>query len=220
VDIDQLTFTMDAETVFEENAGTRVELDRFYFNVYAHVNDPPNEQNYYLWRTSGIFEYFTKPQGDAPCMYCFCWAPISPLIDHVSVFSDRNVDGGSFKQKIAHILYDRDTKFLATAHQLAINENAFRFWNSLFEQQTSVGSIFDPTPQQIKGNLENVADAKEVVLGFFTAASVNSQKLMIRRGEEAAQRSIKDPHLFPVWVGDCRQFYDGASIIKPIEFYD
>jgi hypothetical protein len=136
------------------------------------------------------------------------------------VFSDRNVDGGPFKQKVGHILYDRDTKFLVTAHQFAITERAYHFWNSIYMQQTSVGSIFDPTPQRIKGNIEKADEENKVALGFFTTASVHSQKLLIRRGEEAKRLKIKDSHLLPVWVGDCRQFYDGSTIIKPAEFYD
>jgi hypothetical protein len=220
VSIDGLTFTMDDEIVIDQSSGSRVELKRFYFNVYANVNDPSDEKNYYLWQTSGTFEYFTLPVGDAPCMYCYCWATFAPLIDHVSVFTDQYVDGGAFKHQIAHILYDRDTKFLARAHQFSIGERAYHFWNNIYKQQTTVGSIFDPMPQRIKGNVYREGDPGEVVLGFFTAAAVSSHQLLIKRGVEAARLGIKDPYLKQPTVGDCRPLYNNVTHIKPAEFYD
>lgn len=220
VGIERLSFTVEDEIVIDESSGTRAEFNRFYFDVYAHVNDPAKTKNYYMWRTVGTFEYFTIPPGDAPCMYCYCWATVSPLIDHVSVASDEYVDGGTFRHKIGRILYNRDTKFLTHAYQFTINEKAYRFWNGIYKQQTTVGSIFDPAPQRISANLYRADDADEIVLGFFTAATLSASQLMIRRGDEAARLGIKDPHLLQPAVGDCRNLYSNVTHIKPAEFYD
>jgi hypothetical protein len=220
VDIQSLSFTLEQKTRIEENGGTVLELQQYFFDVYVTVNDLPNISNFYLWRAYGTFEYQTKPVGDGQCLYCFCYAPLYPLLPYVNVFSDKHVDGGSIYKQVAAIKYDRKTGFLTKLAQFSITKEAYVFWNNVHEQQSNVGSIFDPAPTQIRGNVYNPDNTNEQVLGFFTTASISRKHLLIKRGLEADKAKIHESNLLPLEIGDCRPLYAGATHIKPIEFYD
>lgn len=218
VPINDLTFNITRETRIEESSGSFLELESYYFNVQVNTHDPHDEKNYFLWRSYGTFEYMTLPIGDAPCEYCDCWAPIAPLLPYVPVMSDAEVSGGLLSKKIASIKYDRATPFLTKVYQFSLMPDAFRFWNSMASQQTSVGTIFDPIPEPIQGNLVNIDNNSEIVLGFFTTAGVSQKHLLIDRGQEAQQLNITESNLIKPEVGDCRLLYKNATHIKPPEF--
>ena len=69
--------------------------------------------------------------------------------------------------------------------QLAISKQEFEFWNKLKIASEDVGNIFGTQPFSIKGNIKNVDDEKEPVLGYFQTGSVSSQRLYIDRKEAA-----------------------------------
>lgn len=220
VAIYDISFTMDKSLVIEKTPAGTVDFERYFFNVNVHVQDPQEQENYYLWKTSGTFEYLTLPFGDAPCNFCYCWASKSTLLDNVNVLSDKFINGTTFNRKVGSILYDRDTKYLANITQFSINKSAFNFWDKINVQQTTKGGIFDSTPFSIPTNLYREGHAEESVFGFFTVASVTKGKIMINRGREAAKRSIKDPNLIQPIVVNCLELYPQTTHIKPDDFYE
>jgi hypothetical protein len=220
VPIDSMSYTVSQETVIENQGGTILELKSYFFNVHVSVADPNSENNFYLWRARGTFEYITLPPGDAPCQYCYCYAPLYPLTSVVNVRSDEHVNGGEIYRKVASIKYDRNTAFLTTVDQFSISPKAYGFWKRVADQQASVGSIFDPAPAAIRGNVYKESDMEEVVLGYFTVASIGRKHLLIDRGKVAKALGLVDSNLIPPGTGDCRLLYNNATHIKPVEFYD
>lgn len=218
VPIQGLTFDVTQETTIEESSGSYLDLKSYFFNVRVQTADVPNERNYFLWRALGTFEYVTLPVGDAPCTYCYCWAPVYPMLSYIPVMSDRDVQDGILEKKVGAFKYDRNTPFYTKVFQYSLTPEAYRFWNSVSVQQTNVGTIFDPAPEQIFGNIFNTSNSNEVVLGYFTAAGISEKGLLVHRGREAQQRNIKEPNLIVPEIGDCRLLYKGATHIKPSEF--
>ncbi|HZI25111.1 MAG TPA: hypothetical protein VFD46_08545, partial [Chryseolinea sp.] len=43
----------------------------------------------------------------------------------------------------------------------------------------SLGSLFDPLPSQVIGNIKNKNDASQPVLGYFTGGSVTKKRIFI-----------------------------------------
>jgi hypothetical protein len=218
--IDTMSYTVSQETVIENQGGTVLELKSYFFNVHVSVSDPSSESNFYLWRARGMFEYITIPPGDAPCQYCYCYAPLYPLTSVVNVRSDEHINGGEIYRKVASIKYDRKTAFLTTVDQFSISPDSYGFWQHVADQQASVGSIFDPAPAAIRGNMYRESDLNEIVLGNFTVASVSQKHLLIERDKVGKAMGLVDSNLIPPGTGDCRLLYNNATHIKPPEFND
>lgn len=219
VSIESLAFTLDkVDDIVNTGSGGYMKIPRYYFNVSANINDPEEAQNFYLWKSVGVFEYLTIPPGDAPCNFCKCWTSLSPLVGNVNVLSDQYINGGSFSVKVGSILYDRNTNFLTRLHQFSITGSAFQYWNAISNQQRNSGTIFDPAPGNITGNIKNVDQENDEALGYFTTASVSYNKLLIDRGFEARKLNIKESNLIPPGAGDCRLIYKDATHIKPVDF--
>jgi Domain of unknown function (DUF4249) len=55
--------------------------------------------------------------------------------------------------------------------QNSITEKAYTYWKEINEISFQVGSLFDVTPAYVKGNIYNVNDKDEKVLGYFEVAA-------------------------------------------------
>ena len=47
----------------------------------------------------------------------------------------------------------------------------------------SLGTLFDPQPSIIRGNISNVNDESEVVLGYFDAASIQEKRIFVNSND-------------------------------------
>ena len=65
--------------------------------------------------------------------------------------------------------------------QLTLNKTAYDFWNRLIELEDNVSWLYAMQPYQIRGNIKNVSDESEPVLGYFMAAGVDEQRVYVER---------------------------------------
>lgn len=105
--------------------------------------------------------------------------------------------------------------------QYAISETAYNYWKDVKDQQDNVGSIFDPPPTQILGNLQ-LTQSDEPVLGYFEVAAITSKRIMIDSSyfktppaaTFAACYPIDPSATPPAWCIDCSVLLN-SSRIKP-----
>ena len=160
--------------------------------------------------------------------------PSVPTECYISEKGDLNfniLSGSDFsKQKIeAHPLnfmqlnYRYNIKYSYNLKQYAISKEAHEFFRLIKDQLTSTGSIFDPIPSKILGNLYNINDSNEIVLGYFGAFGVSSKRIFISRNEmpkNFLQDSIRNCfyppplELPPDYCFDCT-LLPGSSQVKP-----
>ncbi len=69
------------------------------------------------------------------------------------------------------------TNYNLTVRQYNINKEAYDFWRKVKGQEINTGTIFDPLPSQINGNIYNINDPDEIIFGFFSAASVVEREI-------------------------------------------
>lgn len=63
--------------------------------------------------------------------------------------------------------------------QYALQENEYRFWESLQESNEELGGLFDKQPANVLGNITNVTSSGEVVLGYFSAAGFREERIFL-----------------------------------------
>jgi hypothetical protein len=201
------------ERMITNSEGNPVVDKQYGFLLSVVVDDPSTERNYYRWMANGIFEFYSI--NDDPAIN-HCWAPIFQLENVVTVKDDRYVNGNQFKHDVSIIPYERETKFLARVSQFSMTKEAFDFWYGVSKQQTGTGSIFDPAPGRVKGNMFNANDEKDVVFGYFGASAITKDSIMINRFD-ASGRVSPSPRIAPEG-GDCRDHVPFATNVRPPGF--
>lgn len=63
--------------------------------------------------------------------------------------------------------------------QYALTPDAFNYWQQLKKNTEQLGSIFDPQPSEIQGNIHSVSNPSESVVGYISAGSVSQKRIFI-----------------------------------------
>ena len=165
--------------------------------IIAQVDDPAEENNYYFWRNaSSMYILETRPDLYRPpatdanpnppvtpkpcCISCFR----TEIPDNRSIFleSDDNFNGLTTNIPVAYIEDDGKrfvNKFRIDVKQLGISQDAYRFLRLVQQQTETSGSIFDPPPATIRGNVVSLDNPEEVVLGYFIAAGESIKRIYV-----------------------------------------
>ncbi|MBC8111978.1 MAG: DUF4249 domain-containing protein [Verrucomicrobia bacterium] len=189
---------------FQEAVGNNPEG----FYVYVDFKDDEAKGDAYLWRWNGFQSYETRPEPGVICGSCKynCYAPVSSG-NKSFLFNDLYTNGNFLKRKqVAIIPFYSSSPFLFQGSLFSINEAAFKFWKLVYDQSQNSGSIFDKPPAQIRGNIFNVNDANELVLGYFGAYGISNKKIKVFRSNTGRLPTS----FFPKAFGDCRPVYPGA----------
>jgi hypothetical protein len=67
--------------------------------------------------------------------------------------------------------------------QRALDEQAYTYWLNLQKTTENLGGLFDPLPSEVTGNMHNVKDASEKVLGYFSGGEIQRRRLFISRDD-------------------------------------
>ncbi|MGB3465994.1 MAG: DUF4249 domain-containing protein [Cyclobacteriaceae bacterium] len=175
-----------------------------------------DESAYLAFDYDGTF-IFNAPNDPTDCYVPDEKSGYSALRSGVS-FDDKNFAG----DELFSVNYDfkfRNTYSL-NLKMYTIGRDAYSFLSDVQEQINSTGSIFDPAPQQIIGNIVNTNDEGETILGFFGAFNVTEQRIFIRSNDLAAPEPfdicgrINGPGNPPNYCFDCSNYFRSTKI-KP-----
>jgi Domain of unknown function (DUF4249) len=170
--------------------------------VYIDFQDPIDEANNYLFRYKYYEQIaFCKTCGGgvllgdgvtcipkSPLKFyrydylCsgYCWDIIYE--NSINVFSDIFTNGKTIKgQLVASIPWVNYTGALIEIKQYSISSEGYRFYNLLALQGNKTGSLTDTPPSPIVGNIRNIKNPEETVVGFFGASSVSSVRYNVDR---------------------------------------
>jgi hypothetical protein len=67
--------------------------------------------------------------------------------------------------------------------QYALDSAGYNYWNAMRGNTETTGSIFDPQPNQTKGNIHCITDSTERVIGYIGAGTIQQQRLFISNSE-------------------------------------
>jgi hypothetical protein len=177
------------------------EIPKSGVQLVAEINDPADQNNFYFWR-NGKATYIleTRPDlftirpsvsgGDRipspkPCC-SICYRTEVSNNQSLFIAQDDNFNGLTTRIPAAFIK-DDGFRFVNTFRidlkQYAISQNAYRFLRLVKQQAEISGSIFDPPPATIRGNMISLDDPNEVVLGYFMAGGEASKTVYIKRND-------------------------------------
>ncbi|WP_257871994.1 DUF4249 domain-containing protein [Hymenobacter sp. J193] len=74
-------------------------------------------------------------------------------------------------------------KYSILVKQSALSREEYNYLDILRKNSQNIGSLYDPLPSQLTGNVQCISDKEEVVIGFVGAHSVAEKRLFIDRKE-------------------------------------
>lgn len=170
-------------TGFKSKPSSNPILSQSGLDIFVEFNDPSAQENFYLWKLSGIYRVDSRPdlyeapgEGRVPgvptpkdcCNLCF----VSEISPQNFILSDAFFNGQTFTHKVA-FLEDNGRRFMARYFmelvQLSITKEAYQHFSLVNNQLSINGSIFDPPPATIRGNMINTKDPNEETIGYFGA---------------------------------------------------
>jgi hypothetical protein len=74
-------------------------------------------------------------------------------------------------------------KYSILVKQYAQTREEYQYWDLLRKNTESIGTLFDPLPSQLTGNVRCLNDEAELALGFVGAHSVEEKRIFITRNQ-------------------------------------
>jgi hypothetical protein len=71
------------------------------------------------------------------------------------------------------------TDWIVFCDAITLSEDTYNYYSKVYDQLNEPFRIYDPVPEQLPGNIFNMADSSKVVLGWFEASSVETKTLRI-----------------------------------------
>ena len=118
-------------------------------NIFPYEN---GENYYYCWKRD-IFRDVTVASMEA--------LGVDHLTDY-TIFSTTDRADNRFA-----LLYSLELS------QIRISREAYNYWTSMRNNTGDVGGLFSPQPSDVRGNIQNLADESEYVVGYISAATTS-----------------------------------------------
>jgi len=167
---------------------------QFYVNLDA--------QNYYCryfrWEALETWEYHsTWPiewYYDGTVHHVFppdysrsvCWQTM--LVKNIFTLSTTNLEDNLYKALPLHFVNNYSSPRLVYGYslllkQFAMSEAAYTYWEKLRINSTEQGGLYDKQPLAISGNLHNITNPDQSVLGFFGVTDMKSKRIFVQNVE-------------------------------------
>ena len=155
--------------------------DQTGVTVYADTHDDQNRTIYYKWDYDETWEIHSAYASEFNPNIYICWKYDT---------SSAIVIGSSAKleKDIIHwapIVYipEQDEKtgirYSIQVKQYAVDKEEYEFLEQMKKNTESLGSIFDPQPSVIRGNVHSLSNVNELVIGYIGVTTMKKQRIFI-----------------------------------------
>jgi len=165
-------------------------------DIYVSSHDATNKTQYYRWEyeetweivplLSPIVEYKNHKIQDITILFPkTCWGTTKSADINISnttrltqdVISDFLIR--SFPTTANQLRH----KYSILVKQYALTADEYNYWALLKKNTENIGTLFDPLPAQLTGNVHCSSDETEIALGYIGAHSLAEKRIFISRLE-------------------------------------
>ena len=189
---------IDSITWHRENDGLR---------VYANAHDPQNNSKYYQWKFEETWEvhsayhnnleYITDPVTTIPTAVAYkypdhrddttiykCWNTL--LSSSIILGSTEKLTSDVVFLPV-HYIEPHSEKlsilYSINLRQYAISHDEYLFLQKMKKNTEQLGTIFDPQPSEISGNIHCLTDPNETVVGFVEVSQEQVKRIFISNSQ-------------------------------------
>jgi hypothetical protein len=191
----------------------------YVFSYSVNTYDPGNERNYYRWTGYGITNRLSK--GVPCCLGCTsicydrCWVTVPG--EGINIYSDDAINGNPIRnrQVLEVPVYALGPQLIEIV-QYGITQSNYQFWKLYQQQNARTGSIFDPLPAPVTGNVVNASDPTDAARGYFAVTSITRKRLR-QYTYSAPFYGALTTYIYGLLTpdGDCRRTYGQVPVTEP-----
>ncbi|WP_192821864.1 DUF4249 domain-containing protein [Rufibacter sp. LB8] len=194
----------------------KVELDGV--QIYVSTHDDQQNTRYYRWDFEETFQFssafysqmvFQNNQLTYRKDNIFmCWRDAAPGLFYLgsSVKLAQDVIHEAALVKLNSSNFKLKHRYSILVKQYAQTKEAFAYWEKLKKNTQDIGSLYDPLPTVLTGNVQSLSDPKETVIGYVSATSVQEKRIFIDRSQLPATWQFEDEY------SNCRGAVDSTYL--------
>lgn len=215
-------------------------------NLYVNTHDPLNQTVYYMWefeetaqynsayRSQLVWDHQTSslvvrtPENDI--YNCWTTEKSESILIGTSVKLQNDVIKELLVQTVPPTSWKHSLKYSILVRQYALTREAYDYWLSIKKTTEEVGSLFDPQPANVEGNIRCITNVAEPVVGFFSISTVTEKRIFITPDQlpmswfTARERNFPSRCIFTpvdtILIDDIMLDPDEYLIIHPIAQFD
>jgi hypothetical protein len=196
-DFDTLNECPEIDTVyynFDEVPTTDPEIFKKGLQFYVDLNAENTSSHNFRWEAVETWEYHSSwpiewyYDGSVHHVYppdysrMVCWR--TEMVKNIFTLSTENLEQNLYKSFPLHFVDNFSSPRLVYGYsllirQFALSNAAYSYWEKLRINSSDQGGLYDKQPLAIRGNLRNVTNPDQDVLGFFGATSMKSKRIFV-----------------------------------------
>jgi len=182
----KITPAVDQVTWQAENTG---------LNVYVDAHDDTNNTRYYRWDYEETWEilpiyhptveYVSRAVGIRDIVVplpnvCYGFAPSTSVqIEKTTALTSDVV--ARHRVRIVPTTSERlNSRYSILVRQYALTPEEYAYWDLLRKNTESIGTLFDPQPAQLTGNVRCLSDPTDLALGYVGAHTRTEKRIFVR----------------------------------------
>ena len=162
---------------------------QFYLDVSGEAGQPRN----YRWEMEETWEYYAAhriqyqydgislQEWEDPFIYYTCW--YNGNIPSIFTASTRALEENVLRRTPLHFVSAEtqrlQTKYSLLIRQYALTDKSYDYWYQIQQQNQESGGLYESQPDRVPGNLHNVNDPDQQVLGYFNLSSVSEKRIFV-----------------------------------------
>lgn len=163
--------------------------------LYVNTHDASESTHYYRWDYDETWEIRSH--------YYSQWIYIPPttvrerVIPAEEVYycwkynSSSSIFIGSSAKLQSDVIFESPLAYIPTNHeklsvrysilvrQYALDKEGYEFYELMKKNTEQIGTVFDPQPSEIRGNIRCVTNPSEPVIGYITASTITQKRIFI-----------------------------------------
>ena len=162
---------------------------------YLDVGTPDDEDSKFLWKLIETYKF--RSEIIAEYIYYgadsivsieedslkVCWR--TQEIPEIFTYSTINLTLPKIRNFPLHYV-DNQTKRISERYSLLVNQytisdDTYHYWNEIKKQNEESSSLYSKQPFHITGNLINIDNPENVILGHFMVAGVSKKRIYVNR---------------------------------------
>jgi len=180
---DELSFEIVKDRIVSSEG---IPVDNTNVKIYLNTTLPKESTPAYLrW---AIDEVYTIKPTCAPFAiecppYCFIYQDVSTA--NITMVKTTDYTRSRLERVLLqnrNVDYSFMIRHFFNVTQYTMSESAYQYWKKVQLLTQRTGSLFDPPPALVRGNMVNVNDPTETVYGYFEVPAARLNRIYVDRG--------------------------------------
>ena len=163
--------------------------------IYANTHNAEDQTRYYRWQYEETWEFTSAYQTSLvyknnevtlrndDIYHCWKTEPSTQIILGNTLRLSQNIVSEQPITAVPASSPKLGRKYSILLKQFAQTPAEYQYWEALKKNTESIGTLFDPLPTQLTGNIKCITNANEPVIGYIGAYSVEEKRIFISKKE-------------------------------------